>query len=125
MTEYSLYLCAYTKVGRYELPAMETELSLAPTNLIPEINAFLRKMSDHVQLIIRTCLPQEPAVPVSVHIEVGQGGELLSYYYGNINATKNLETQLWNMALDIAPELSHSVVCTPEFRRQAETDGAR
>lgn len=119
-----LYLIAYIVVGQYSLLPIEMAISLAPANLIRDINTFVNRVSGHAEYILATQMAQERSVPVSARIEVGRGGLVLPCNYGSIDATGDIEHQLWTASHQFIPQLSHEIVCTHEFITQADKDGA-
>ena len=124
MAEKVFFLIAYIVVGQYSLPPIEMAISLAPADLIRDINTFVNRVSGHAEYILATQMAQEQSVPVSARIEIGRGGLVLPCNYGSIDATGDIEHQLWTASLAFIPELSHEVICTHEFAHQADKDGA-
>lgn len=124
MAKKTFLLIAYIVVGQYSLLPIEMAISLAPADLIHDINTFVNRVSGHAEYILATQMSQERSVPVSARIEVGCGGLVLPCNYGSIDATGDIEHQLRTASHQFTPQLSYEIICTREFAHQADKDGA-
>lgn len=113
----SIIMVASACWGQSDTVTVAEEVPVSPNMLINAVNTFWSKMMDQVEEhLIQSSLP---STSITFRIEVGHSGASNTFERRiTANSTKSIWQQLWEISIEIIPQVVHDIVCSTEFRTQ-------